>query len=100
MKKSLCAVAAVVLFFVPTRSVAWDSKAHMTVAEIAWQNLDEEKRTAVSIILAKHPHKTAGLFFVDAQTPADIDKDERNFLLAATWPDWVRPAQSGPPKPK
>ena len=100
MNKRLNVVIFLVLSLAGLPSLAWNSKGHMTVAEIAWQNMDDATKKAIAEILARHPHKTAGLFMVDDEAPTGVDKDERNFLLAATWPDWVRPSQSGPPRPK
>ena len=64
----------------------------MTVASIAWRQLDATQRRQIADLLKHHPHYEK--YLVD-QVPAGVDRDEWAFMKAAVWSDWVRPARPG-----
>jgi hypothetical protein len=81
------------LLIVPSRRAhAWNDTGHMTVAEIAWRQLNDAERQRVSALLRAHPHYQ---LFLLGNRSADVGEDEWAFLRAATWPDFVRPARPG-----
>jgi hypothetical protein len=86
-------VAVVVLIgFAPRAAQAWNETGHMTVAAVAWRQLDEAKRRQVGELLKQHPHYDR---FLAARVPEGVDVNEWAFMRAAVWPDWVRPARPG-----
>jgi S1/P1 Nuclease len=77
------------------RAQAWNEVGHMVVAKLAWDRLDEAAKKEAVRLLKRHPHHSE---FLAQNKPAGVkDSDEWLFLRAATWPDWVRPPQSGEP---
>jgi hypothetical protein len=81
----------------PSPVFAWNSVGHRAIAELAWRNLDNHEREAISELLKAHPHYQQ-LLAVDV--PKGVATNEWVFLTAAVWPDRVRPAKHGqPPKP-
>ena len=71
---------------------AWNDTGHMTVAEIAYRQLDDAQKQKVADILKQHPHYQ---LLLHAHVPEGVDADEWAFLKAATWPDFVRPIARG-----
>jgi hypothetical protein len=59
----------------------------MTVALIAYRQLDRPQQKAIQQILKAHPHFNE---FLNAKPPADADPEEWIVMQAAIWPDWVR----------
>src|SRR5690349_9220075 len=83
-------VCAILAFAVPAR--AWNYTGHMTVALIAYRQLDQAQQAQIGKILKSHPHYKR---FLLGDRPADVSEGEWAFLRAAIWPDWVRPAAPG-----
>ncbi|MDB6024779.1 MAG: hypothetical protein JWM68_1002 [Verrucomicrobiales bacterium] len=71
---------------------AWNNVGHRTIAELVWRKLDKDERQAVSDLLKQHPHYKS---ILTADVPRGVDKNEWAFLMAANWPDMVRPAKHG-----
>src|SRR5439155_25380216 len=80
------------LFLCPARAHGWNDTGHMTVALIAWRQLDKAQQQRVSAILKSHPHYQ---LYLAGNHPPGVSDDEWAFLRAATWPDFVRPARPG-----
>ena len=86
---------AFVLFFLPQRTAsAWNDTGHMTVAEIAWRQLNDAQRQRVGELLRRHPHYE---IYLNNRRPDGVGEDEWAFLRGAIWSDWVRPARPGRP---
>jgi S1/P1 Nuclease len=68
-------------------SFAWHDRGHMTVALIAFRQMNDEQKKKVVNILKEHPHYGE---FLSAGKPADAGLDEWVVMQAAVWPDWVR----------
>lgn len=69
------------------RSRAWNGTGHMTVADIAYDNLTPKTRAGVDALLARH--RDYGLWI--SRMPAGYtDRARFAFMKAATWPDEVR----------
>jgi hypothetical protein len=84
----VCWAAAVVLLAATARpAAAWHNRGHMTVALIAYRQLDDGQKKKVQQILKKHPHFEE---FLSANRPDDAPLDEWVVMQAAVWPDWVR----------
>ena len=67
---------------------AWNSVGHMTVAKIAYDELDAKSKSALYKLLKQHPHYKD---YLSASKPADIDNDVQWVIVrSAVWPDWVR----------
>jgi hypothetical protein len=95
MYRSLfCSLTAVLLVGVTaTPAPAWHSRGHMTVALIAYRQLEKPDQQKVQNILKGHPHFKE---FLSAKKPADASLEEWIVMQAAVWPDWVRsPANHG-----
>jgi hypothetical protein len=59
----------------------------MTVALIAYRQLDASQQKKVQDILKQHPHFDA---FLSTNRPQDATADEWVVMQAAIWPDWVK----------
>jgi hypothetical protein len=75
--------------------LAWNDTGHMTVALIAYRQLDDTTRQKVGEILRAHPHYK---LFLNEYVPEAVNADEWAFLRAAVWPDFVRPSRAGMPE--
>jgi hypothetical protein len=71
---------------------AWNDTGHMTVAMIAWRQLNDRQRQQVAEILRQHPHYRR---YLTADVPSGMAEDEWAFLMGSIWSDWVRPARPG-----
>lgn len=72
----------------PTRATAWHSDGHLTIARVAWKQLNAGEQLRVTKILRAHPHYD--VFLADAR-PRDLASEaEWVFARAAVWADWVR----------
>ena len=85
-------VLVVVVTFAPRAALAWNETGHMTVASIAWRQLDERQRREVGELLKQHPHYEKMLTL---RAPPGVEVNEWAFLRAAFWPDLVRPSRPG-----
>ncbi len=75
------------LGFAAPRVSAWNGTGHMTVADIAYDNLTPQTKAAVDALLQKH--RDYGLWMTEM--PAGYtDKGRWAFMKAATWPDDIR----------
>jgi hypothetical protein len=54
MRKLLAAVLALFVFSGPAH--AWNFKGHFVVCRLAWLQMTDQQRAAVTAILKKHPH--------------------------------------------
>ncbi|MDB5306875.1 MAG: hypothetical protein JWO38_1077 [Gemmataceae bacterium] len=77
--------------FNPRPAQAWHEIGHMSVALIAYRQLDDGQQKKVQEILKEHPHFD---LFLSADAPADARPDEWVVMRAAIWPDWVRSPRS------
>jgi hypothetical protein len=80
------------LLSTPRPASAWNDTGHMTVALIAYRQLNDQQRQRVSEILRKHPHYE---LYLSARRPEGVREDEWAFLRGAVWSDFVRPARPG-----
>jgi hypothetical protein len=87
---------AVLLAWPVSQAHAWNEVGHMIVAKVAYDHMDEATRKQLAQLLQKHPHYEE---FLASNCPKDADLQEWAFLRASTWPDWIRPARSGAPRP-
>src|SRR3954463_11541077 len=92
MRRLFIVVALLVFCGMPRSAFAWNSTGHMTIALIAWRQLEPAEREQVSVLLRAHPHYK--LLLLPAK-PQGIDTDEWVFLHAAIWADLIRPARPG-----
>jgi hypothetical protein len=51
-------IALISLATLPAPALAWNEHAHLVVARPAWQQLTDDQRAKVVVILKKHPHYT------------------------------------------
>jgi hypothetical protein len=94
----VCALVAAALPGVATPPAgAWHDRGHMTVALIAYRQLDDGQKKKVQSILKGHPHFGE---FLSASRPADAPRDEWAVMRAAVWPDWVKQHHKEYSKPR
>ncbi|MBX9689360.1 MAG: S1/P1 nuclease [Candidatus Obscuribacterales bacterium] len=92
MKKTLAIAVSACTFlqlFFSQASIAWNDFGHMSVAYIAYKNLNEKTRERVDKLLKLNPMYA----YWNEQIPADSSKFERNAqicMMAATWPDQIK----------
>jgi hypothetical protein len=70
------------------RAAAWNANGHMTIDKLAWEQMNAKQREAAYQLLLEHPHLKE--FFEAEPCPKDVSKAEWYFLIAGTWPDWLR----------
>lgn len=87
MIKRLGAVVLTLLILVMPAQ-AWNGKGHMTVAYIAYKNLDPAVQQKVDALLERHPDFAKLRQF--AGNPNSENYHLIIFLTAATWPDLIR----------
>lgn len=75
--------AAALLIAVP--AYAWNDRAHMTVAAVAWRNLTPATKAEVSRLLRMNPDYGRWVAIVRPS-----QRDEIAFIRATTWPDSIR----------
>ena len=92
MRRSFIVLTLLAFCGLPRPAFAWNSTGHMTIALIAWRQLEPAEREQVSTLLKAHPHYKLLLL---PGKPADVGTDEWVFLHAAVWADLVRPARPG-----
>ncbi len=88
IKRLLPALAGLALlgFAAPSAS-AWNGTGHMTVADIAYDNLTPKTKAGVDALLAKHRDYALWM----SEMPAGYtDKGRFAFMKASTWPDDIR----------
>jgi hypothetical protein len=86
-----CLVSTIALagILVPLqRSQAWNGHGHMAVDKLAWDQMDAKQREAAHKLLLEHPHFKQ--FFDGHPCPKEVSEAEWHFLVAGTWPDWLR----------
>jgi hypothetical protein len=89
MRFCLLSIFALVCTLVPAqRSQAWNAHGHMAVDKLAWDQMDAKQRAAAYQLLLAHPH--AQEFFGGHPRPKEVSEPEWYFLVAGTWPDWLR----------
>src|SRR5258707_532626 len=76
------------LLLAAPRAVAWGDVGHLTVAKLAWDQLDKDQREAAFQTLMSLPHLQR---FLDTHPqPNEVGNKEWLFLIAADWPDWLK----------
>lgn len=66
---------------------AWNSRGHMIVAAVAWDNLSQKSKDRVTALLKLNPQYASWTSGVAATKKAKVA-----FMKAATWPDYIRSA--------
>jgi hypothetical protein len=89
MRKFLAAVAFSLAFASP--AAAWSEKGHYVDCRLAWLQMTEPQRAAMTAILKKHPHYDA---YLTKQKPDGFTTDEWAFIRAGAWADWIRGGQA------
>lgn len=94
MKKLISILILATSMLLPQTALAWNSTGHELVASIAWDNLSEPARGKIVSLLLQAP-KGACLRELFTTNGPDEDARKREFfILAATWPDIVRPKKN------
>ena len=89
MIRPLCVTLTVLCALLATPFAhAWNAAGHMTVAKLAWDQLDAKDRATLIELLKNHPHWER--FFLAAGKAKDVPDVDVQFALASTWPDWLR----------
>jgi len=89
-------VAILVIFIAPSAASAWNSRGHMMVAAVAWEQLEEPTQKRVIELLKLNPNYADWIKGV-----AKADQDKTAFMKASIWPDFLRdiavkPEHAGP----
>ena len=69
----------------PLPAAAWNSAGHRLIASIAWDQLDEQTRFAVTELLRQHPDYERWI-----KNDNYGDAGRTAFIEASTWPDEIR----------
>lgn len=81
--RALCIL--LLALFLPLPAAAWNSAGHRLIAAVAWDQLDEQTRFAVTELLRQHPDYERWL-----KNDKDGDAGRTAFIEASTWPDEIR----------
>lgn len=94
MNQRLTCLLLTLVFAICARPAwAWNEVGHLTIARIAWEQLDSAQREAVVAILQQHPHRDQLLL---KDRPQEATPEEWMFLRAASWADYIRPPRNMP----
>ncbi|EXI74885.1 MAG TPA: S1/P1 nuclease [Candidatus Accumulibacter phosphatis] len=85
VRSSAKALLLLVLLGLAPAAAAWNAAGHRISATIAWENLDQNSRRAVTAILRQHPDFDRW----QARSKSD-DPGRTAFVEASTWPDDIR----------
>jgi hypothetical protein len=91
MKKPFAVVILAVAMLLPQSAFAWNNTGHKLVASIAWDNLSEPARNEIISLLLKAPADACLRNLFQANGPNENERKRQFFILAATWPDIIRP---------
>lgn len=84
----LCSTALLAIIVSGNDASAWNAIGHMTVAKIAYDDLDDKSRVALFTLLKQHPHFKD---YLTASKPADMDNEVQWVIMrSAVWSDWIR----------
>src|SRR5262245_25864979 len=92
--RRLAFVSLIAVLVTASPALAWNSKGHMTVAYVAYQNLTPTARTRVDDLLRRNPYYSEWEKTIPA-TVSSAEKKLRIFMLAATWADQIKADDSG-----
>ncbi len=81
--RALCILLLALLL--PLPAAAWNSAGHRLIAAVAWDQLDEQTRFAVTELLRQHPDYERWL-----KNDKDGNAGRTAFIEASTWPDEIR----------
>src|SRR5712691_4324149 len=70
-------------------AVAWNSRGHMLVADVAYQHLTPTVRARADALLKLNPFFSRWLKMIPS-TVAAKDRPAALFMIAATWPDQIK----------
>jgi hypothetical protein len=84
---SICLFAF--LFASCSTSLAWSSPGHMTIAAIAYRDLSDSQKQAVTELLTHHPDYPQWKENY-TMSGSDFDLNTFIFMRASTWPDEIR----------
>ncbi|MGH9612494.1 MAG: S1/P1 nuclease [Bryobacteraceae bacterium] len=82
--------AGLLLLFFRSPLSAWNATGHMTVAYIAYGQLDGQTRARVDALLKAHPDYATWVAGIPEDPAFDRLRGVTAFLCAATWPDQLR----------
>jgi len=94
MRRTPTLIVTLTLLLITHPLLAWNNTGHITVALLAWRQLNDAQKQQIGALLKHHPHYEK---FLIADLPEGIDESQWAFMRAATWPDWVRPPYPGMP---
>ncbi len=77
---------AFVVLLTSGRALGWGSQGHMMVAASAWEQIEDTavKKKIVKLLKVNPQYAS----WVKGVAPAD--RDEVAFVIASTWPDWIK----------
>ena len=70
-----------------TQADAWNGRGHMIVAAVAWSHLTPATQARASALLSQNPNYAD---WTNGVAPGQ--KDQIAFVMAATWPDYIKHA--------
>src|SRR5215475_12359093 len=75
-----------------SQSRAWNDRGHMTVAYIAYKQLNPTARDRVDALLKLNPKYADWEITIQKQVPnaSQEDKNLMIFMIASTWPDQIK----------
>src|ERR1700722_20366274 len=83
--------AVLAILFLAGPANAWNFKGHYVVCRLAWLQMNDAQREAVTAILKKHPPYSE---YLVKEKPDGFTVDEWVFMRAGAWADWVRGGQA------
>jgi hypothetical protein len=89
--KNLLAIGLLMLTASP--GFAWNEKGHYVVCRLAWLQMTDPQRAAVTAILKRHPHYDA---YLTKSKPNGFAVDEWAFMRAGPWPTGLGAVKPAP----
>jgi hypothetical protein len=89
-----CMIVLGLLLFMQQSTYGWNDTGHMLVARVAWDNLSAAAQQRMVALLLQAPKDSClrELFPNDARPL--LVRQREFFMLAATWPDVIRPGKN------
>jgi S1/P1 Nuclease len=90
MRSNSCIAGSIFLScsLLSTSAFAWDGFGHMEVAAVAWELMTDSAKSQAIQLLTTNPRYKTWINGVAADK-----KDKYAFMLAATWPDYIKSAK-------
>lgn len=93
-----CIFVLVLILLAQQSTYCWNNTGHMLVARIAWDNLSPAAQQRMVALLLQAPADSCLRQLFPNDSRPLIQRQREFFMLAATWPDVIRPNGNNDPR--